>query len=129
MAKSVGSVIIVDDDPAVLHSLKFALEVEGFDVHTYSSGRELLAEAIRPPKACLVINYVMPEMNGLDLLKKLREQKFCLPAIMITDNITDAVRRGAKVLGLQHVLEKPLLDNSLLSIILASLELPRSDAN
>lgn len=70
MAKSVGSVIIVDDDPAVRHSLKFALEVEGFDVHTYSNGQELLADAIRPPKACLVINYTILDMNGFDLLKK-----------------------------------------------------------
>ncbi|MFC6790944.1 hypothetical protein ACFQE0_15770 [Methylobacterium komagatae] len=48
MRKRTGPVLIVDDDAAVRHSLKFALELEGLDVRTYQDGAELLREAALP---------------------------------------------------------------------------------
>ncbi len=117
-----GQVIVVDDDAAVRNSLEFALELEGLTVRTYEDGEALLADAALPAKGCLVVDYYMPTMNGVDLIKCLRRRHVDLPAILITAKATDAVRRGAAQAGVRQVLEKPLEDSSLLDSIRGALE-------
>jgi FixJ family two-component response regulator len=63
-------VIVVDDDPAVRNSLKFSLEVEGFTVHEFSGGAELLQDAERCGAGCLVIDEQMPGMTGLQAVAR-----------------------------------------------------------
>jgi two-component system response regulator FixJ len=106
------TVLIIDDDPAVRNSLKFALEVEGFAVRAYPTGAELLAEVEIPDNGCLVVDYKLPEMNGLDLLLELRKRKIDLPAILITTQPNPAVRNRAALAGVP-LIEKPLLNDTL----------------
>jgi two-component system, LuxR family, response regulator FixJ len=115
-----ATVLIVDDDPALRNSLKFALEVEGFAVRAYRTGAELLAEGRMPEEGCLVVDYKLPEMNGLDLLSELRRRKVDLPAILMTTHPTSAVRNRAAEAGV-HVIEKPLLNDTLFLGIRAAL--------
>jgi len=109
-------VVVVDDDTAVLSSLKFALEIEGFAVRTYRSGRELLAAAELPPSGCLVIDFSMPDMDGLELVKRLRSDHCSLPAILVTSHPNAALRQRATAAGV-HLVEKPLLSNALVEAI------------
>jgi two-component system, LuxR family, response regulator FixJ len=113
-------VLIVDDDPAVRNSLKFSLEIEGFVVRTYASGRALLREDDLPMRGCLVLDQVMPDMTGLDLLAVLRSRAIALPAILITTNPAPALSQRAAAAGI-GVVEKPLLGNALLEAIQAAL--------
>jgi len=62
------ALLILDDDSAVRASLKFCLEIEGFEVRAYSSAHELLNEDSLPASSCLVVDYHMPTMNGLEWL-------------------------------------------------------------
>ena len=112
-----GSVIVVDDDAAVRHSLKFALELEGLTVRAYDGGDALLADADLPAQGCLVVDYYMPAMNGVELVRQLRRRHIDLPAILITAKVTDEVRQRAARAGFRQVLEKPLEDGSLLDSI------------
>jgi FixJ family two-component response regulator len=114
-------VVVIDDDPAVLGALKFSLELEGFQVDTYRGGRELLAESRLPQAGCLVIDYKLPEMDGLDLLAALRRRNVLLPAILITSHPTAALRRRAAEVS-TPIIEKPLLGDALTSAIRSSLE-------
>jgi two-component system response regulator FixJ len=114
------TVIIVDDDPAVLNSLQFALEVEGFSVHVYSSGEELL-QAQMPEHGCLVLDFNIPGMNGLQLLDRLRARGHDLPAILITSNPSLQTRERAAQAGVV-IIEKPLLGNTLSDAIREALE-------
>jgi len=107
-----ATVLIIDDDPAVRNSLKFALEVEGFAVRAYPTGAELLREADLPDNGCLVVDYKLPEMNGLDLLSELRRRNIDLPAILITTHPNPAVRDRAALAGVP-LIEKPLLNDTL----------------
>jgi two-component system, LuxR family, response regulator FixJ len=115
------TVLIIDDDPAVRNSLKFALEVEGFAVRTYSSGVDLLNEPELPSDGCLVVDYKLPELNGLDLLFELRKRDVDLPAILITTHPNNAVRLRAALAGVT-LIEKPLLTDTLFQGIRAVLD-------
>ena len=84
-------VLVIDDDPAVCSSLKFSLEVEGFKVRIYPGAYELLNEAELPPKSCLLIDYHMPVMNGLELLARLRDRGISIPAMVITSAASQMV--------------------------------------
>ena len=78
------NVLVVDDDPAVCSSLKFSLELEGFEVRTFGGGGELLSATDLPRSGCLVIDYHMPTINGLEVHRRLREQGNSMPAILTT---------------------------------------------
>jgi two-component system, LuxR family, response regulator FixJ len=108
--------LVVDDNEAVLDSLKFALQLEGFVVRLYSSGDELLKEPDVPQAGCLLIDYYMPGMTGLGLLAELRRRKVKLPALLMTGHPSVAVRREAAEAGIL-LLEKPLLGNGLINAI------------
>ena len=109
-------VLVIDDDPAVRNSLKFSLEVEGFKVHSYATGTELLGAGELTPCSCLVVDQKMPGISGLDLIALLRERHWSPPAILITSQPSVAVsERAAKTDVL--IVEKPLLGNSLLDKI------------
>ena len=114
-------VLIIDDDPAVRNSLKFALEVEGFAVRAYPTGADLLSEKDFPANGCLVVDYKLPEMNGLDLLVELRKRKIDLPAILITTHPSSEVRHRAALAGVP-LIEKPLLNDTLFQGIRAAID-------
>lgn len=115
-------VLIVDDDPALRASLQFCLELEGFRVRTYGRGSDLLEEPNMPLSGCLVIDYRLPGMNGLDLLAELRRRNIALPAIVITTHPSAAVRSQVAAAG-AALIEKPLLNEALFDGIRAVMRL------
>jgi two-component system, LuxR family, response regulator FixJ len=108
-----STIIIVDDDSQVLRSLCFLLETEGYHVLTYSSAVELLEHPDLPENSCLVVDYRMPVMNGLDLLVHLRTKYPHVPALLITGYPDDTIEPRAGKLGIK-VIRKPHLDDGLL---------------
>lgn len=117
---STPTVILVDDDQAVRNSLKFLLELEGLAVRAYCSPQKLLTEKNLPKYGCLVLDFKLPEMNGLQLLKELRLRKVGLPALLITSNPSLALRREASEAGVK-VVEKPLFGDTLVEGIHSAL--------
>ena len=119
--ESTGPVIIVDDDPAVLRSLKFALEIEGLDVRIYGDAQSLLFDDDLPAHGCLVVDYAMAGMDGFELIDRLRRRNVRLPAILMTGLLSREVRERAREAGFCKVLEKPLHDGALLDGIRSAL--------
>ncbi|MET0528923.1 MAG: response regulator [Microvirga sp.] len=124
MSMTPGPVIVVDDDAAVRQSLKFVLELEGLNVRLYEGADELLAESELPDNGCLVVDYYMPRMNGVELIDRLRRRLVKLPAILITARVTDDMRRRAARSGFRQVIEKPLEDGTLVDSIRGALTSP-----
>lgn len=110
MSKAPDVILLVDDDAAVRNALKFSLEMEGFSVRLYPTPEALLAERDLPNDGCLVIDYRMPEIDGLELVERLRKRGVALPVLLISGRVTRALRERASGLGIREVLEKPLSD-------------------
>lgn len=116
VAQAKPLIAVVDDDAAVCSSLKFALELEGFRVSTFSGGTELLGAGEIAACQCFVVDQKMPGMSGIELIGKLRERNIAAPAILIVSQPSTALSiRAANA----HVpiVEKPLLGNALLERI------------
>jgi len=114
-------VLVVDDDAAVRSALRFALEVEGFEVRDYDGPIALLSDRNMPSPGCFVIDYRMPVMDGLELVAVLRERGFAAPAIIITGRANKDLEAQAGKLGVGQVLEKPLSDGALVAAIRSAL--------
>ena len=78
-------ICIVDDDEAVADSLKALLETSGFNVQSYSSGNEFLADKRHYLAGCLVIDQHMPGLSGLDVIDDLKMQGIQIPTILLLD--------------------------------------------
>jgi FixJ family two-component response regulator len=113
-------IFVVDDDPAVRHSLTFVLGTEGYEVAAFSSGTDVLKEDVNGC-ACMVIDYRLPDMNGLDLADRLRAQGVKVPTILITSLPPSEVLQRAAAAGVR-VIEKPLMNWALRDAIHAALD-------
>src|SRR6202522_670125 len=111
-----GTVAVVDDDPAVLDSLKFLLEVIGCNVATYDSAVAFLGNrAVQP--ACMIVDHHMPRMTGLDLAQKLRDEGSRIPMLLITGSPSPDIVARAGRLGVEAVLEKPPNEGDLVKFV------------
>jgi two-component system, LuxR family, response regulator FixJ len=101
-----ASVHVVDDDRAVLDSIRFLLEPSGYAVRTYDSPLALL-DAVLPIEGCVLTDFQMPEMDGIALQERLVAAGVRLPVIVMTGHgdISSAVR--AMKAGAVDFLEKP----------------------
>jgi two-component system response regulator FixJ len=111
MCEGCKTITIVDDDADLLDALRFSFEVEGFCVRAYLSGEALLEDSDRPACGCLVLDYRLLGIDGLELLRRLRLRGVTLPAVLITTPPASLVRRAAEA-GVP-VIEKPLLTEAL----------------
>jgi len=111
------TVFVVDDDAAVLGSLRFLLETDGFAVRTFRNGTALLNARGAPEADCFVIDYKMPDINGIDLAGRLRQSNRDTPVILITGYPDSNISARAAAAGVKDVILKPLLDENLIKRI------------
>lgn len=114
-APAAPTVVLVDDDVALLQALRFSLEIDGYRVVTCESGEQLVETSL-PDQACLVVDYRLSGLDGLVALDALRRRGVTLPAILITSYASPALHVRARR-AQATVLEKPLLGDALISCI------------
>jgi len=105
-------IAVVEDDKAVLNSLQFALEAEGYAVCAFESCADALTSPSIGGAECLVLDFALPDMDGVELLHVLRNRGLGCPAIIIASNPTARCRREAAASG-APLLEKPLMGEAL----------------
>jgi two-component system CheB/CheR fusion protein len=111
------NVFVVDDDASIREAIRNMLEAHGWSVETFASCDAFL-HALQPGQGgCLVIDALLPEMDGFELLSRLEADKITLPSIMITGHgdISMAVR--AMQAGASDFLEKPFGHEELIASI------------
>lgn len=110
-------IYVVDDDYDVLRSLGFLLETEGFDVRTFRNGSALLRSSNRHAADCLVLDYKMAGMDGLELAQRLRRLDVCTPIVLITGYPDEKIAAKASSAGVRQVILKPYLEDSLVECV------------
>ncbi len=115
-----GIVAVIDDDNDVGDVLGGLLETMGYQVETYRSGMDFLADAKLDRLACLVVDQNMPQMTGLQMIERLSNRGINIPALLITGVHDQEVERKAASLGVMTVLEKPMSHHELLRFISVS---------
>ena len=120
------TIYVVDDDVGVLGSLRFLLEADGFCVRTFRSGGAALSAPHSGDVDCYVIDYKMPDINGIDLVGQLRSRGIDTPVVLISGYPDKNIAARAEAVGVKHVMRKPLLDDSLIKHIRGAIEEHRS---
>jgi two-component system response regulator FixJ len=117
---------IVDDDDAVRDSVSFLLGAAKIRSEAHESAAAFLTAFPGLDVACVVTDIRMPELSGIDLLKRLRQQGATVPVIMITGHGDVPLAVEAMKLGAADFIEKPFDDERLLGAIRSALEFQRS---
>jgi two-component system, LuxR family, response regulator FixJ len=115
-------VALIDDDEAILHSLRLLLEGRGMTVDCFSSAASFLAALGTRAPNCVVSDVRMPGLSGLELQAELKKRDSTVPVILITGHgdismAVDAIKAGAF-----DFLEKPFDDEHLVASITAAVE-------
>lgn len=108
---------IVDDEEAVRNSVAFLLTSAGFAVRTHPSATDFMREASSIRTGCLITDLRMPDMNGVELLRRLRDAGTLLPAIVITGHGDVQMAVEAMKSGALDFIEKPFSDDVLIESI------------
>ncbi len=108
---------IVDDEEAVRNSLAFLLSGAGFAVRVHESATQFLAIAPEISNGCLITDLRMPDMDGVELLRRLNAADAMLPAIVITGHGDVQMAVEAMKNGAIDFIEKPFSDDVLIDSI------------
>jgi two-component system KDP operon response regulator KdpE len=99
-------ILVVDDDPKILRLLRVELTAQGFQVLVAERGRDALELAERQRPDLVILDIIMPGMDGLEVLRRLRESSG-VPVILLTAKGTDADKIIGLELGADDYLAKP----------------------
>ena len=120
-----ASIALVDDDRNILTSVSIALRSEGFAVRIYSDGEAALKALIETPPDLAVLDIKMPRLDGMELLRRLRE-KTPLPVIFLTSKDDELDEALGLAMGADDYITKPFSQRLLIARIRAILR--RSEA-
>ena len=114
-------VLIVEDDTSILRGLKDNLEFEGYQVLTASDGKEGLRLSLKADLDLLLLDLMLPGLNGYEICRKLKNEKPGLPIIMITARGSEMDKVSGLDLGADDYITKPFSLPELLARIRAIL--------
>lgn len=114
-------IYVIDDDEAVRHSLEFLLKTAGLKVHSFEGAQAFLNVLPEIRSGCIITDVRMPEITGIDLLRRLKELGIDIPVIVITGHGDISLAVEAMKIGAVDFLEKPFDDDTLLAVVKSSL--------
>jgi DNA-binding NtrC family response regulator len=122
-----GSILIVDDEAAIRESLQTLLEMENYSVECAATGEEGLNRIAERPFDLVLLDFALPDKNGLEILHDIRERDRDLSVIMITaygtvENAVLAIQAGAT-----NFIQKPWDNEKLLADIQAAVARRRAE--
>ncbi len=119
--------LIVEDEARVARSIARALRQEGYTVKTAGDGRSALTLALADPFDLLIVDWMLPDLDGIQLVRRLRAAEMSVPILMLTarDQIEDRVE-GLDA-GADDYLPKPFALSELLARVRALVRWPREE--
>jgi two-component system, LuxR family, response regulator FixJ len=116
------AVHIIDDDQALRDSLAFLLRSARLEVRSFDSAKTFLDTLPNASVGCVITDIRMPDMSGIDLLRRLKELKVGVPVIVITGHGDVALAVEAMKIGAVDFFEKPFNDDQLVASVRAALQ-------
>jgi two-component system, LuxR family, response regulator FixJ len=119
---------LIDDDEGLRESLAFLLRSADLEVSTFESAKAFLDALPDARLGCVITDVRMPDMSGIELLRRLKELKINVPVIVITGHGDIALAVDAMKIGAADFFEKPFDDDLLVASVRAALR-QRADQN
>jgi two-component system response regulator FixJ len=116
------AVHIIDDDEGLRESLAFLLRTAQLEVRSFDSAKTFLDALPDASVGCVITDIRMPDMSGIDLLRRLKELKVGVPVIVITGHGDVALAVEAMKIGAADFFEKPFNDDQLVASVRAALQ-------
>ena len=117
MQQATPFVFVVDDDVSVRESLEALIRLEGWQAETFPSARDFLSRPRVQAPSCLILDVSLPDLNGLDLQKRIAGDRLDMPIIFITGYGDIPMTVQAMKAGAVEFLTKPFDEDSLLRAI------------
>jgi two-component system response regulator FixJ len=113
---------VIDDDEALRESVAFLLRAANFEVKGFPSAQAFLAALPDASLSCVITDVRMPDMSGIELVKRLKELQVEVPVIVVTGHGDVALAVEAMKLGAADFFEKPFNDDLLLASVRTALK-------
>lgn len=112
-------VLLVEDEPNIIESLTFLLERAGFEISVETNGRQGLEAALESQPDVLVLDVMLPELDGYEILRRLRadDRGTSLPILMLTAKGQREDRETALECGADLFLTKPFANSDIVSAV------------
>ena len=101
------TILIIEDDPVMMRGLKDNFEFEGYTVKTATDGDAGLKEALRVQPDLIILDLMLPKINGYEICRFLREEKQDMPIIMLTAKGLESDKVLGLKLGADDYVTKP----------------------
>lgn len=112
-------VLLAEDEPNIATSLQFLLDRAGYDVRVQDNGAEALAAALDDPPDIMILDVMLPDMDGLQILQKIRAHPATgrLPILMLTAKGAKETQDTALESGADAFITKPFANTEVLAVV------------
>ncbi|MGB3540288.1 MAG: response regulator [Mesorhizobium sp.] len=121
MSASMTRILVVDDEPPIRRLLRTSLASQGFQIVEAATGREALDEVEQAPPDLIVLDLGLPDMQGQEVIRLLREQGSAVPIVVLSSRTDETGKVEALDLGADDYVTKPFGTDELLARIRAAL--------
>ena len=114
------TIVVVDDEPTIVLMCRRVLEAQGHMVHGFTDVHSALAQLQAAPADLLVVDYKMPDLNGIEFIQRAWDVRPGLRVLMITAHGTREVTGLASQTGVQNIVLKPFTPSELVRGVAAA---------
>jgi CheY-like chemotaxis protein len=118
-------ILIIDDSSYMRSRIRGALKAEGYDILEAENGYKCFQIIREHPPNCIILDLILPEMDGLKVLKALCDQQSEIPVVVVTADIQESVREQCLELGAKAFINKPPKEDELRNTIKNILDLKK----
>jgi len=122
-----STVYVIDDDRMARESLKWLVESAHLDVAVFESGQQFMQDYIAGSPGCLLLDVRMPDINGMELHKRLKQAAISMPVIIVTGHADVSMAVRAMKSGAYDFIEKPYNDSIMLERIQSAIAYDRDN--
>ena len=121
LSTSAFRILVVDDEPAVAHTLRDYLADDGYDVEVALSGADAVESIARQRADLVLLDIMMPGMSGVEVLRRIKAIDSSIPVVMATANADEGLARSTLEMGAFDYLMKPFEFARLSEVVMAAL--------